>query len=527
MLLGRAPSQPHGAAPPPLATRGAAPTGLGGGMGSPLAWGATPAQTIDREGRGPGLSPARKQRHRDWYKVSVDTLRGWGMFALVVLLGIGAWFGFRVWEQHAIQREAARTIDTARVLFQRVRAEPTLATFQTEYEAAWDGIERARALYGEGRFEAALARATGSREMLLSLLDASRHGHGGGEAQFLAVQGGVEFRRSDRGAWEPARGRVMLEPGDYVKTGNNGSAEIMFVDGTLYTVRPDTLFLVSARRRGDADAKAVELQYGWINLNTAQSSSRVATPRAEAVVGQQSEAMVAYDGASGQGRFAAYRGEIRVAADGEERRIGPLQTLTQSARLAEVKPLPPAPTLLAPAENADVDIDRERRLRIAWAEVDGSERYALQISRNRLFVDNVIDVANRRRAEATLGVQGEGTFLWRVAAINEENERGPWSEPGRFRVASFRTGGGPEDREPPELEVQDVQSYGSIFIVSGRTEPGASVWINEESVTVEADGAFTKTIQLIQSGWAFLEVKAADVAGNEATRRNRVFVESL
>ena len=474
------------------------------------------------------MSPAAKQRHRDWYKVSVDTLRGWGMVGLVVVLGIGAWFGFRLWEQHAIQRGAARTIDQARVLFQRVRAEPSLAAFQTEYESAWDGIERARALYGEGRYAAALARATGSREMLLSLLDASRHGRGAGEAQFLAVQGGVEFRRSDRGAWEPARGRVMLKPGDYVKTGNNGSAEIMFADGTLYTVRPDTLFLVSARSRGDDGAKSVELQYGWINLNTAQSSSRVATPRAEAVVGQQSEAVVAYDEASGQGQFSAYRGEMRVAADGEERRVGPLQTLTQSAgRLAEVQALPSAPARLAPADNADVDIDRERRLRIAWAEVTSGERYALQISRNRLFVDNVIDVSNRRKTEATLGVQGEGTFLWRVAAINAQNQRGPWSEPGRFRVASFHTGDSGEDREPPELEIQDVQSYGSIFIVNGKTEPGAAVWINEESVTVEADGAFTKTIQLAQSGWAFLEIKAADAAGNEATRRNRVFVESL
>ena len=474
------------------------------------------------------MSPAVKQRHRDWYKVSVDTLRGWGMFALVVVLGVGAWFGFRAWEQHAIQRQASRTIDQARVLFQRVRAEPALASFRSEYETAWDGIERAGALYGEGRYEAALARATGSREMLLSLLDASRHGRGAGEAQFLAVQGGVEYRRSDRGAWEPARGRIRLKAGDYVKTGHNGSAEIMFADGTLYTVRPDTLFLVSARRRGDPSAKAVELQYGWINLDTAQSSSRVTTPRAEAVVGQQSAAVVAYDQASGQGQFSSYRGQMRVAADGEERQVGPLQTVAHDGgRLAEVEPLPGAPALLAPADNADVDIDREKRLRIAWAEVPGVERYALQVSRSRLFVDNVIDVSNRRRAEATLGVQGEGTFLWRVAAINEADRRGPWSEPARFRVASFRTGGGGEDREPPELEVQDVQSYGSIFIVMGKSEPGASVWINEESVTVEADGTFTKTIQLVQSGWAFLEIRAVDAAGNEATRRNRVFVESL
>src|SRR5688500_6996797 len=42
MLLGRAPSQPHGAARSLLFVPGAAPTGLGGGTGSPLGWGAIP-----------------------------------------------------------------------------------------------------------------------------------------------------------------------------------------------------------------------------------------------------------------------------------------------------------------------------------------------------------------------------------------------------------------------------------------------------------------------------------------------------
>jgi hypothetical protein len=320
----------------------------------------------------------------------------------------------------------------------------------------------------------------------------------------------------------------MLRPGDYVKTTASGSAEIMFADGTLYTVRPDTLFLVSGTRRGEPGDKAVELQYGWINLNTAQSTSKVTTPNAEAVVANQSEAVVSYDGDKGDGRFTAFRGEMRIAASGEERRVTALQTVAQEdGKLAAVQALPAAPALLAPGDNADIDFDRERRMRVAWSAVPGGDHYALQISRNRLFVDNVIDVSNRRKLDAMLAIQGEGSFLWRVAAINAENLRGPWSAPGRFRIASFQTGGVTEDKSPPELEIQDVQSYGSIFIVNGKTEAGASVWVNDESVTVEADGAFTKTIQLAQSGWAFLEIRAADAAGNEATRRNRVFVESL
>ena len=128
------------------------------------------------------MSPGRTAgKHRDWYKISVDTLRGWGIFLLLLLAAGAGYVGFRAWERYAIQREAAHAIDDARVLFQRLRSERSLAGFKAEYDAAWKGIEEARAFYGRSRYEDALARAERSREVLLSLLDASRNSREGGE----------------------------------------------------------------------------------------------------------------------------------------------------------------------------------------------------------------------------------------------------------------------------------------------------------------------------------------------------------
>jgi hypothetical protein len=239
----------------------------------------------------------------------------------------------------------------------------------------------------------------------------------------------------------------------------------------------------------------------------------VATPQAEAVVADQSEAVVSYDEGKREGRFSTYRGSMEVKTGAATRQVAALQSVRQTAdTLSAVETLPGPPKLLRPEENADFDYDREKQMRLSWEEVPGGERYALQVSRNRLFVDNVIDVADRRSTGATLGIQGEGTFLWRVAAVAAGNVRGPWSAPGRFRVVSGRSGAGSGDKQPPELQVQSVQTYGSIFIVGGHTEPGATVTVNDESVTVQADGAFTKTIQLAASGWAFLDVKAVDAS---------------
>ena len=42
---------------------------------------------------------------------------------------------------------------------------------------------------------------------------------------------------------------------------------------------------------------------------------------------------------------------------------------------------------------------------------------------------------------------------------------------------------------------------------------------------VAADGSFTKTIQLNNEGWNFIEIRARDASGNETARRHRVFVD--
>ena len=95
------------------------------------------------------MSPGRTAgKHRDWYKVSVDTLRGWGIFVLMLVVAGTGYVGFRVWERYAIQREAARAIDDARSFAEEIA---TALDVQTSRERASD--ER-RAIVGEDRGEA-------------------------------------------------------------------------------------------------------------------------------------------------------------------------------------------------------------------------------------------------------------------------------------------------------------------------------------------------------------------------------------
>ena len=474
---------------------------------------------------------------RSWYTLSVDTLRGWLIFGSLAALAGAGYFGYRMLEEYNLRGEAEGRIAEARQLAARVQQTRGASRFRREYETGWRYLQGARHAFDERDYRAAAREGSLSRNVLLAILDSLDHRGGAGDASFIAVAGRVEYRRGGAGDWQPARTRVALAQGDYVRTAGNGSAEIMFADGTLYTVRPNTSFVVSATGNGAGRERTIAMDYGWVNLNTANRPARVSTPSAEARVREDSEAYVAYDAETERARFGAFRGSLEIAAGDQSATVAELQEAQQvRGRLTPVRPLPARPQAVEPPDNFEIDAGANRELVLAWRPVEGAERYALQVSHQPLFADNVIDVEDRGSTRATLGLRGEGSFQWRVAALDRAGARGPWSAARRFRVALPVGDGGAEeaagadgedgaDRKPPALELEEVTPYGNIFIVRGSTEAGATVEIAGEPANVAADGSFTKTIQLNQEGWSFIEVRARDAWGNQVARRQRVFVE--
>ncbi len=469
---------------------------------------------------------------KEWYSVSVETLRSWGLLLVILMVVVVGFIAYRFFDRASLEREARGVIQQSEQLFAQLKTEKKLSSFATEYGTARASYDEARTRLAARDFRSALDSGQRCLAMLQSILDALGQRSGAGQAHFIQVEGEVEFRRGDTGDWQEARSRIHLQPGDSVRTSEKGSAEIMFVDGTLYTVRPNTQFIVStgSATAGGSSEQAIEMEYGWVNLSTSEKSgSNVKTPGAMARVRQDSDAFVAVDKSSSQGRFGALRGSMELASkSGLTREVKDLQQVVQTGDLlSEPKPLPSPPALTEPADNLALDLDQSKKLVLAWEPVPGASRYALQVSRNHLFADNVIDAENRTRTRATLGVRGEGTFQWRVAAYGGDGLLGPWSPVRKFRVASFRGGGDEKkDTTPPPLDLDDVKAYGSIFFVAGRSEPGARIEVNGELVKPNFDGSFNKPVQLTKEGVNIITVRAVDAWGNETVRHPRVFVEN-
>lgn len=464
-----------------------------------------------------------------WYTVSLSSVRRVVTLLAVVSGLIGGFLLLQRWEHRELRERAEAAIAEATDLTRRVERRGDYEQIRIEHFSAWEELEVARSEVADERYREALERAQRSLEELREVLQIDQ-GPQEGKGRFVSVQGGVEYRRGERGAWKRARRQDSLNPGDWVKTSSDGTAEIRLPDGSKYVLRRNTMVRLGSSRNllTGTEVPVTDIAFGWVDINTSRRSSKVKTPKAEAEVRKNSKGQVEFHPEQGSGRLAVFEGSGEIVSQGgQTRQVGALQQVEQIGDLLSApKPLPSQPKPLRPADDQQVDL-AERSLELVWAAVPGSFRYALQISRSPLFEPNIISEDNRRKTSAKLGLKGEGIYYWQVAAIDRDGSRGPWSEPRAFRVAALERPDGADDTTPPELEIADLQAYGSLVIVNGRTEAGAKVTINDEPVSVQVDGSFSKTIQVSQVGFAFIRVVATDAWDNPTEVKRRVFVDAF
>jgi hypothetical protein len=201
-------------------------------------------------------------------------------------------------------------------------------------------------------------------------------------------------------------------------------------------------------------------------------------------------------------------------------------TASAEGNLSAVKKLSMPPALLTPADNqvftADTKID------FKWDSVPAASAYVLQVSRSRLFTLLEIN-SKRQKTTASARVTSEGSYYWRVASVGPDGETGPFSGPFRFRVSgggAQQPGGSTPEGPAPTLNLKKPYPIGGPFyMIEGTTDPGATVFINDEEVDVESDGHFKKLVSFSKVGRNSVVVKAVNAAGKQTVSSETVLVE--
>ena len=466
----------------------------------------------------------------DWFVIPIQKIRQWAL-VVVLLAGAGAvgWF-VSVRGKGSPQERARAEIAQADALLARATRATGAARPGSNTAQARDFLRDARESFSNTRYEEAFRLAVESQSYSRRALGGSGAGEQG-DATFVFVEGDVSLQRAGRSTFEPARQRAPLFDGDFVKAGRTGSAEIMFYDGTLYTIRPGSLFECRKPVSSETAGSQIKMISGAVNVYTSAANSTVSTDAATAAIGRDSR--VSVDVAPGdktevtsfRGRTTVSTAKETVTLEGRER----VAAGAQSGTFTPKETLPDTPQPSIPADNRIYDLKTGDQVELKWSKVPEATRYRLQISRSRLFVPDStdVDLDDRVQTTARVKVSREGAYFWRVAAIDAAGLTSDWSPVRRFKMMTEPVKAGTGDGTPPDLTVYPPQQMGNLFLVYGKTEPGAVVTVNAEPADVEADGSFKKTITIERDGASVLVVKSVDASGNETVRRVRVFVESM
>jgi soluble cytochrome b562 len=463
----------------------------------------------------------------DWYLISIDRLKQIGLVVLILLLGGGAWWFWS--NQKGNPRTLAEAALTdARNALNELAASKDIQTHRNEFDRAQKKLDEANTLFGSGKYIEAQSAAVESQTI-------SRSAHSGGEgdsdARFLTVEGDVQVRKGSSSDWRAVDMRLPLMNGDWVKTSDRASAELMFTNGSVYTVGPNALLEIYSQVNPATARKnnAVQMQVGSVEVATTDDASTVRTPGSQVVVESESTTQVGVNEQKATS-VMAMKGSANVTstAGGEPVKIasGEKVTATPEGSLSPVKKLLQPPALLGPADNQVYQMTADSRVDFGWEAVPGATAYQLEVSRSRLFSALEIN-ARRNKPQAAAKVTAEGTFYWRVASVGADGDVGPFSPFRRFRVSGSGKGQTAQanDTTPPVLTLKSPYPIGGqFFIIEGNTEAGATVFINNEEVEVESNGHFKKLISLNKVGRNDIVVKAVDPAGNPTIQSQTVLV---
>jgi hypothetical protein len=353
------------------------------------------------------------------------------------------------------------------------------------------------------------------------------------EAHFVNLDGLVRVKKARSLEWIRADYNTSLEKGDFVQTGSEGVARIIFADGTNYVLKPEALIVVEESREDPvtrATKVAVQVTSGAVNLATGHfetpgSTSQVAFADAVATLNEESRAVVRNDPDKNVHEFTLDLGRAEVTRGSTSVQLGQYEQVSfasQQPGLVHTKVIAP-PTLLTP-QNMELKLAKDPKSTVmdfTWTEVPEAKAYHLQISPSVMLSNFVVD--KKVTGHTSLQISGleEGIYYWIVSAFDEKGVESQPSQANRLNLVQEIAG------NQAYLEITRIIQHGRVVEVQGKTEPGSTVIINNEQVfSISPDGTFRHfTSPVPNSGSNQITITAQDRKGDTNTIRKTVVVE--
>lgn len=351
------------------------------------------------------------------------------------------------------------------------------------------------------------------------------------QVRFVNLDGRVQVKKVNSVQWVAADYRMPLDRGDLIQTSSDGAARITFADGTTYTVQADTLVTVEQNSIGrDSETRVgMHISSGAVDLTTGtwqspNSKAEVSFSNAVASVKENSHAAVRSDPQTNQAEVTVSAGAAELATKdglqhvdiGRWERVivpasgGPLVKTNVLAPPDLAEPLNLQPLIVPDAKRAAIHFE--------WKPVAEAANYELRVSTTAMFSRIVADKKFTGTSAEISGLDA-GEYFWDVLATDTQKRVSAPSDTFKFTLATQGKG------QDMLLDIGSTELHGNVVEISGRTEAGAALIVNGESVAdIRPDGSFKYFTQPLARGSQTIVVTGQNRRGGTAIKRVEIVI---
>jgi hypothetical protein len=337
-------------------------------------------------------------------------------------------------------------------------------------------------------------------------------------ARIISFEGDVRITRAATRETILVTKETFVAAGDTIQTQSDGRAVVQMIDGSVYSVRPNSTVVIrdSSSIFGGTNVR-VSLDDGQINVRTDQQPENtenvVEMMDSETQLRSQTDASFNADAYSRGGEIRISRGSVETSIGGERATLGPNQfAAVNDGRITSRETLLLPPKQVSPGNASQVIDDTSRGVTMSFAWRDESSMpvasYYIQVARSPYFSPDsmLVDRGSVTSRDFRLAGLVPGTYYWRLKTTSRAGQTSEWNDPWKFNVVKRESS--------PEIEVANwgvEQVGGSVFIISGRARSGLRVRAQGRQALVASDGTFRMQVSTPLSEVA---IELGDESGN-------------
>ncbi|MBK9214165.1 MAG: FecR domain-containing protein [Chloracidobacterium sp.] len=313
-------------------------------------------------------------------------------------------------------------------------------------------------------------------------------------ARIISFEGDVRITRAATRETIVVKQETFVAEGDTIQTQSDGRCIVQMIDGSTYSVRPNSTVVVktSTSLFGGKNVR-VTLDDGQLNVRTDDQPQDV--NNVVEVADSENKLLPKTDASFNADETG---GEIRISRGGVETTIGGEKTTISENEFASVSGgklsvrerlmAPPRP--IQPGNSAQI-VDQGGGVSVTFnwqdPERNPAANYYLQVSRSPTFASDAImvDRSGMTAREFRLAGLTPGNYYWRVKATGRSGQTTNWSDAWKFMIVRA---GERMSIEASDLRVERVG--GNVYLLSGRTQPGMAVRAAGRDTFAGADGTF-------------------------------------